>query len=1089
MTKNKTTKRKPGGRQRPSFIPSAKIAVPRLGTTHPRERVFSLLDRGDDISLIWVSGPAGSGKTTAVAGHLIARHRPHVWYQLDARDLEPAAFFYYLRAALQNAAGGRRVRLPLFTPEYAFGLPAFARNFFELAARALAPAAVLVFDDWQEAGGAEWLTQCLLVATEALPAAMQIVVISREEPPPALTPLRARHAMARIGWEELRLQPPETRAIVQLLGAPGTAADRLHEASGGWVSGLVLMLADPGADRSAGGGVADAADPQLAFDYFAAEVFGKTDPETREFLLKTVPLPYMEAETAATLSGNARAGQVLAELARQNYFTFRRGARSFQHHPLFRQFLLIQARARFTEAEWITLQRRAAGILAAHELIDEAAALMQAAGDHAGLAKLLIRHAAGLARAGRLQVLAQWLAALPPPMLVDAPWLSYWAGIASLPFRPRDSLAYFDRAFTGFEAQADTAGAYLACAGALEAVFNSMSDLRLGDPWIERLDALMRRHAPPSPEIDAQVTANVLLLLTWHRPSAEPMRGWAARARKLWRSIKDIDLRVRLGYVLVYHYDWNGNLAAAKSLLDTLRELAAQRDVLPLSRITTRYVEGHHRYMCADNAGGVEAVQDGFAVAEQSGVHVLDPTLLADSVYLAFDRNDLAQADQFLARMAAIMARIGRPGDYAHFHALAGWRALLDGNWARAQEEARTAVEATVEAGMVFPEALCRYALAVALDARGEPDAAELQLDRLQEITAQSGSTFLEFMHCLGRAQCTLDRNEPGGAEWLRRAMAIGRRQGLMQAFWWHPPTMARLCAAALERGIEPDYVRALVAHRRLLPPPGPIALEHWPFPVKVRTLGHFAVEVQDRPLRFSGKSQSKPLDLLKALIAFGGRDVSMEKLAGALWPDADGDAAYRSLVTTLHRLRKLLGGQDVVTAHDGKLTLDGRRCWVDVWALEQLLGEAERGTVAGEALEPLAERLLAAYPGAFLADETEAPWLLGYRERLRGRVLRMLESLARLAGGAGRCELSMRLCHRALEVDDLMESCYQNLLRCYLARGRRAEAQALYRRCCSVLGTVGLKPSVATEALAGMIVDDAPGASVGLCGPCREKR
>ncbi|HEX9626640.1 MAG TPA: BTAD domain-containing putative transcriptional regulator [Acidiferrobacterales bacterium] len=1045
-----------------------------------------MLDQGDDIRLIWVSGPAGSGKTTAVAGHLLARGRRHVWYQLDARDLEPAAFFYYLRAALQTGAGGRRVRLPLFTPEYAFGLPAFTRNFFELAARALAPTAVLVFDDWQEARDAEWLTQCLLAATEALPAGVQIIVISRAEPPPALAPLRARHAMAQIGWEELRLQPPETRAIVRLLGAPAATADRLHTESGGWVSGLVLMLADPGADRSATGGVAGAANPQLAFDYFAAEVFGKTDPETREFLLKTVLLPYMEAETAAALTGSSRAAQLLAKLARRNYFTFRRGAHSFQHHPLFRQFLLIQARAHFTGAEWNALQRRAAGILAAHDLIDEAAALMLAAGDHEGLAGLLVQHAAGLVRAGRHQVLAQWLAAMPPPTLAGTAWLSYWAGIASLPFRPHDSLAHFDRAFAGFEALADVAGAYLACAGAMEAVFNGMTNLGQGDPWIERLDSLMQRHPVPSPEIDTQVTVTVLLLLMYRRPRAEPLRHWATHARKLWRSVRDVELRVRLGYALVFYYDWSGQLAAAATMLEALRELAGQRDVSPLSRITTRYVDGHHSYMCADDSGGVEAIRDGLTVAEQYGVHVLDPTLLAGGVYLSLDRGDLSQADHLLARMAAIVTRIGRLGDYAHFHALAGWRALLGSDVARAQEEAGTALEAAVQAGMIFPEALCRYGLALALLARGEAQAAGHELDRLRDIADQAGSAFLEYMHCLGRAQCMLDRDEPGGTDWLRQAMTIGRRQDLMQTFWWHPPVMARLCATALERGIEPDYVRALITRRRLQPPPDAVALEHWPFPVKIHTLARFAVEVRDKPLRFSGKSQSKPLDLLKALIAFGGRDVSMEKLAGALWPDADGDAAYRSLITTLHRLRKLLGGQDAIAVHDGKLQLDPGRCWVDVWVLERLLDEIGGAPPVGERLAALAEALRSSYPGAFLTSETDAPWALSYRERLRSRTLRALEVLAGRAGGAGECELSMRLCRQALEVDDLMESCYQDLMSCYLAQDRRAEARALYARCREVFGAVGLKPSTATDTLAALIADPDPAATAGLCQRCR---
>jgi len=44
------------------------------------------------------------------------------------------------------------------------------------------------------------------------------------------------------------------------------------------------------------------------------------------------------------------------------------------------------------------------------------------------------------------------------------------------------------------------------------------------------------------------------------------------------------------------------------------------------------------------------------------------------------------------------------------------------------------------------------------------------------------------------------------------------------------------------------------------------------------------------------------------ALIAMGGRQVPQTRLADLLWPDAEGDAAYRALITTLQRLRRLIG-------------------------------------------------------------------------------------------------------------------------------------------------------------------------------------
>lgn len=102
---------------------------------------------------------------------------------------------------------------------------------------------------------------------------------------------------------------------------------------------------------------------------------------------------------------------------------------------------------------------------------------------------------------------------------------------------------------------------------------------------------------------------------------------------------------------------------------------------------------------------------------------------------------------------------------------------------------------------------------------------------------------------------------------------------------------------------------------------------------VRVHTLGRFAVEVDGAPLRFGVKGPRKPLALLKALIARGGRGVRAEPLVEALWPDADGDHAQRSFRVALHRLLALLAASLLVlaasaaAAPDGKAIYDSMGC------------------------------------------------------------------------------------------------------------------------------------------------------------------
>ena len=70
---------------------------------------------------------------------------------------------------------------------------------------------------------------------------------------------------------------------------------------------------------------------------------------------------------------------------------------------------------------------------------------------------------------------------------------------------------------------------------------------------------------------------------------------------------------------------------------------------------------------------------------------------------------------------------------------------------------------------------------------------------------------------------------------------------------------------------------------------------------VSVFTLGRFSLLLNGKPAEFGRKAPQRPLELLKAIIALGGREVSSTSLMSALWPDVDGDVAQRSFDTTLH--------------------------------------------------------------------------------------------------------------------------------------------------------------------------------------------
>jgi DNA-binding SARP family transcriptional activator len=237
--------------------------------------------------------------------------------------------------------------------------------------------------------------------------------------------------------------------------------------------------------------------------------------------------------------------------------------------------------------------------------------------------------------------------------------------------------------------------------------------------------------------------------------------------------------------------------------------------------------------------------------------------------------------------------------------------------------------------------------------------------------------------------------------------------------------------------------------------------------PVKVFTMGRFSLVLDEVAVPAGAKAQRKTLELLKVLIAFGGRGVSQARIGDALWQEAEADRARQNLKATIHRLRKIVGPQ-AIKVEDGKLTLDPRLCWVDAWTYERHINDVLEAPVAASAEELTAslDRALALYQGPFLAGEELSPFFAP-RERLEGKSLRALRRVAQTLQANGRHEAAIVYLEKAIAIDPVAEHAYQALMRAHLALECRAEAVRTFERCYFQLRTkLGVAPSTATAAL-----------------------
>ena len=231
----------------------------------------------------------------------------------------------------------------------------------------------------------------------------------------------------------------------------------------------------------------------------------------------------------------------------------------------------------------------------------------------------------------------------------------------------------------------------------------------------------------------------------------------------------------------------------------------------------------------------------------------------------------------------------------------------------------------------------------------------------------------------------------------------------------------------------------------------------------RVHVLGRFRLLTEGTLITISPRLR-KPQELLQALIAFGGTEVSAGVLIDALWPDSEGDAAYHALESALYRLRQLLGARDAVRMEGGKVSLNRGQLWVDMWEFEEELRRTHNPKAS--AIERIG-RLRFLYQGHFLQHEIEKPWVLRARQELRDRLLRAIRDAAQECEHACRWQDAANLYRSGIELDSLNESLYRGLMFCHRELGDHSEALQAYRRCRELLTRfLGIPPNAKTQAL-----------------------
>jgi LuxR family transcriptional regulator, maltose regulon positive regulatory protein len=653
------------------------------------------------------------------------------------------------------------------------------------------------------------------------------------------------------------------------------------------------------------------------------------------------------------------------------------------------------------------------------------------------------------------------------------PWLTYWLAVSSLPFDPDGSMKLFERAFLEFEKGNDRTGQLLAWSGAIDSAhlvaFQSFRRVSssIMDPWIAWLEEYLQNGGDfPSEMVEAHVSTSMTGALLVRRPQDPQVRQWSRHALALARALADEQLVSRALGCSIGFSNIVGDYSETLTLFEQMdRAVRGKTGVFDIGNELNRAILHNQSMTGADLA--LASVRKGLEMAEDTGTYIWVPMLLAQGALACFNRGERGEAGKYIDGMKDYLK--GAPILVAcHYYQMSALRSVLNGDIPSSIRYCQQQLDLALDIECPWITAASRLHMAIVLTEADEVRRAREELEAFRMLP--DFSPILNYTCLLTKSTLEFkEGNEKTGVQCLKEALALARTKGYVNMFyWWDPAFMTRLYTVALKYQIETQYVHAIIKARDLFPEKPPLDTPDWPWPFKVYTLGTFNLLKHNSPITFEGRGHQRPLTLLKAILALGGRQVPEYTLTEWLWPDATGDAAHSAYTTTLSRLRRVLGNEKAIEVQGGRVSLNPRYFWIDAWLFEDLWKKINALKKKGdrEGLVQQMEEAVDLYRGQFLSYEEEY-WIISARESLQSRFLNLVQILGEQFEDAGDLVKATQLYEKALQTDDLVEEFYRCLMRCYERQGRHAEAVNTFHRCRKALqAKLGVNPSVNTQHL-----------------------
>lgn len=1013
----------------PKLTP-AKFVRPHCANLIKRERLFQQLDKSLEGRLTWIVAPAGSGKTSLISSYFNNRKKNCAWYSLDAYERDPYVFFQSIGQAFTPFLNNQE--LPLYNPTLTPNPIEFTALFFNRLYAQLNEPICLVLDDFHRLGEThevEKVHHIIATAVEHLPSACHIVVASRHLPPAALSRFTSAPDASLLFHDTLKFQPNEVDDLLKLMEIDQFSQTQqlaLLSASDGWAAGVTLLLRDYQLKGVLQFSDANEANKQptlsvdnqsILYNYFSGVMLNELSEKQQNTLVFLACLPYITEELSNAVCQNETGWDLIKKLYESNTFVAKRHdlpEEQFEFHHLFQAFLTEKSAQLYSEEELKSIHIRIANTLLAARLVDEAVALYAKAESWKNVISVLYEHGIVRCRFGQVENVYTWVQLVPTHLRDEDPWLLFLSGLSQSIINPQEPPSDLKRACEMFLESDDLQALAISWSTYINTL---VLQWREDELYIEKIIA---RFSDDLSQYDKDTVIALLEGMTSIAPTYpnydQILDRYLSPAMDYFFNTEDPNRVTLLGFNLTMIFQAKGGQYSELRKLNShtrAQFLTGKLSSFSRAILSLRlYQQGFFDY---DMTLFEESINEQNTLIQNEGVAILDMYADAGQAYLLLYKNQAPLADKLIEEYEKKW-HMANPVSRSQYFFMSSWSAIQQDQMQKALVMAENGIECINEFLQPIRAMLALMASYAACNLNQQT---KLQ-EHIQTIEANipnknhEGPFQIEYHYLqahIALAQHDYDRAEQA----LSIALQMASRQRVITACFLFHSIRQKLLAFALERQIEPEYAIEQIQKIGLAPPPYHHS-ETWPWKIKILTQQTLKIFIDGEPLIFGRKTPRKLLEVIKAMVVLGGRDVPLHRIADLLWPESPGDDAQGALDTTLHRLRKILG-KDTVVVYDGKISFNSDLCWVDTWALETAMRNLDEQNKTGHIetesatrMHRWAKELQRLYRHRILEKDEESPWLITYREKMHQRIGKTLATTVQQLSRGGHPALAESL-------------------------------------------------------------------------------